>query len=116
MRAMRSLRALWAVLLTLVLPSAALAAYEDAGFGPRDVAMGGAFTAVVDDPGVIAYNPATRGQSSALDTSMSYLRQFHIPSGESDRDSTRAAVVVPLRQEPPTIPLNQSGSFETAPA
>ncbi len=96
---MRSLRAAFAVLLALALPRTSFAAYEDAGFGPRDVAMGGAFTAVVDDPGVIAYNPASLGQASAVDTSMSYLRQFHIPSGESDRDSTRAAVVVPLRQQ-----------------
>lgn len=95
---MRSIRASLAVLLTLALPRTSLAAFEDAGFGPRDVAMGGAFTAVVDDPGVIAYNPASLGQASALDTTMAYLRQFHIPSGESDRDSTRAAVIVPLRQ------------------
>ena len=61
--------------------------------------MGGAFTAVVDDPGVIAYNPASLGQASALEATMAYLRHFHIPSGESDRDSTRAAVIVPVRQE-----------------
>jgi hypothetical protein len=96
---MRLIRALLAVLLTLALPRTSLAAFEDAGFGPRDVAMGGAFTAVVDDPGVIAYNPASLGQASALEATMAYLRQFHIPSGESDRDSTRAAVIVPLRQE-----------------
>jgi len=96
---MMSARAPLAVLLALSLPSSAFAAFEDSGFGPRDIAMGGAFAAVVDDPGVIAYNPASLGQASALDATMSYLRQFHIPSGESDRDSTRAAVVVPLRQE-----------------
>lgn len=96
---MRLIRAATAVLLTLALPGASFAAFEDAGFGPRDIAMGGAFTAVVDDPGVLAYNPASLGQASALDSSMSYLRQFHIPSGESDRDSARAGIVVPLRQE-----------------
>ena len=96
---MRLLRALLAVLLALAFPGTSFAAFEDAGFGPRDIAMGGAFTAVSDDPGVIAYNPASLGQASALEASMTYLRQFHIPSGESDRDSTRAAVVVPLRQE-----------------
>jgi hypothetical protein len=99
MRAMRFSRATLAVLLTLALSSASRAAFEDAGFGPRDVAMGGAFCAVVDDPGVLAYNPASLGQASAIEAAASYLRQFHIPSGESDRDSTRAAVVVPLRQE-----------------
>jgi len=96
---MRLLRALSAVLLALALPGTSFAAFEDAGFGPRDIAMGGAFTAVVDDPGVLAYNPASLGQSSSLEASMAYLRQFHIPSGESDRDSARAGIVVPLRQE-----------------
>lgn len=96
---MRSLRALLAVFLIPALPGTSFAAFEDAGFGPRDIAMGGAFCAVADDPGVIAYNPASLGQASALEATMAYLRQFHIPSGESDRDSTRAAVVVPLRQE-----------------
>ena len=80
-------------------PGAARAAFEDAGFGPRDIAMGGAFCAVADDPGVVAYNPASLGQASAIEASMAYLRQFHIPSGESDRDSTRTAVVVPIRQD-----------------
>lgn len=96
---MRLLRALSAVLLALALPGTSFAAFEDAGFGPRDIAMGGAFTAVVDDPGVLAYNPASLGQASSLEASMAYLRQFHIPSGESDRDSARAGIVVPLRQE-----------------
>ena len=99
MRAMRSTGALFAVLLVLSLARTSFAAFEDAGFGPRDIAMGGAFTAVTDDPGVLAYNPASIGQASNLEAAMAYLRQFHIPSGESDRDSTRAAVVVPLRQE-----------------
>ncbi|MEK7234478.1 MAG: hypothetical protein AAB268_11725 [Elusimicrobiota bacterium] len=99
LREVRLIRALFAVLLTLALERTSLAAFEDAGFGPWDIAMGGAFTAVVDDPGVIAYNPASLGQASALEATMAYLRHFHIPSGESDRDSTRAAVIVPVRQE-----------------
>jgi hypothetical protein len=112
MRAMRSAaRVLAAVLLTVALPSVSIAAFEDAGFGPRDVAMGGAFCAVVDDPGVVAYNPASLGQASAVETSAAYLRQFHIPSGESDRDSTRAAVVVPLRQEILNGALGFDGSY-----
>jgi hypothetical protein len=47
----------------------AFAAFDDAGFGARDLAMGGAFTAVHDDVGTI------------------------------DRDMTRAAVALPVRQE-----------------
>ena len=85
--------------LLLLAPLRASAAFEDAGFGPRDVAMGGAFTAVVDDPGVVAYNPASLGQASSLETAASYMRHFHIPSGESNRDSSRAALIAPVRQE-----------------
>ena len=92
-----ALRALLA--LCLFIPVEARAAFEDAGFGPRDVAMGGAFCAVTDDPGVLAYNPASLGQATALEAATSYMRQFHTPAGESDRDSTRGAVVIPMRQE-----------------
>ncbi len=96
---MRLSRAPLAVLLTLALfPANAHAAFEDAGFGPRDIAMGGAFCAVTDDPGVLAYNPAALGQATAIETTAAYMRQYQIPSGRSDRDSTRAAVVVPMRQ------------------
>lgn len=85
--------------LAMLRPADAFAAFEDVGFGPRDVAMGGAFCAVADDPGVVSYNPASLGQATAIDAAASYLRQFHSPSGESDRDVTRAAAVVPVRQE-----------------
>lgn len=77
----------------------ASAAYEDAGWGARDVGMGGAFTAVYDDPGVVAYNPGALGHASALEAGLSFRRQFHIPSGEVDRESTRGTVVAPVRQE-----------------
>lgn len=73
------------------------AAFDDMGFGPRDLAMGGAFTAVHDDAAAMAYNPAALGQISALQSAGSYQRLFHVPAGESDRDSTRAAGVVPAR-------------------
>lgn len=92
------MRTAWA-LLALALAVPARSAYEDAGYGARDAGMGGAFTAVTDDPAVVSYNPGALGQASALEASLSYLRHFHIPSGESDRDSTRGTVVVPVRQE-----------------
>jgi|CXWL01.1.fsa_nt_gi hypothetical protein len=98
MRGMRqALRALLA--LYFFMPMEARAAFEDAGFGPRDAAMGGAFCAVTDDPGVLAYNPGALGQATALEAAASYMRQFHTPAGESDRDSTRGGVIVPMRQE-----------------
>lgn len=85
--------------LALLLASAvpARAAFDDMGFGPRDAAMGGAFTAVHDDAAALAYNPASIGQLPAPQVAGAYRRLFHVPAGESDRDSTRAAVAAPLR-------------------
>ncbi|MBI3289434.1 MAG: hypothetical protein HYZ74_07950 [Elusimicrobia bacterium] len=87
-----------AAVLGLVCAVSARAAFEDAGYGPRDAAMGGAFCAVGDDPAVIAYNPASLGQSTALEVAGSYIRSFHAPAGQSDRDSSRATLVAPARR------------------
>lgn len=89
-----------AVLLALALaPRAARAAFDDAPFGARDAAMGGAFTAVHDDVSALAYNPAALGHAPELEVGASYLRGLHWPAGEIDRDITRAAAAVPVRQE-----------------
>lgn len=77
----------------------ALAAFDDAPFGARDAAMGGAFTAVHDEVGALAYNPASLGQAPALEAAATYLNGTHPPAGTIDRDTTRAAVAVPVRQE-----------------
>jgi len=77
----------------------ASAAFDDAPFGARDAAMGGAFTAVHDEVSALAYNPAALGHAPALEAAASYLRTFHSPAGEIDRDTTRASVAVPVRQE-----------------
>ncbi len=77
----------------------AFAAFDDAGFGARDAAMGGAFTAVHDDVGSIAYNPAALGQVPAMEAAASYQNGTHPPAGTIDRDMTRAAAVVPVRQD-----------------
>lgn len=42
----------------LSFPSTLLASFEDVGAGARAVALGGAFTAVANDPYAMAYNPA----------------------------------------------------------
>lgn len=81
----------------LLAAAPARAAFDDMGFGPRDLAMGGAFTAVHDDVSAVAYNPASLGQAQALQAAAAYSRLFHVPAGESDRDSTRAASVIPVR-------------------
>lgn len=86
-----------AALALLVAAAPARAAFDDMGFGPRDLAMGGAYTAVHDDVGAVAYNPAALGQIQSPQAAGSYQRLFHVPSGESDRDSTRAAGAVPVR-------------------
>ncbi len=86
-------------LVALLAAVPARAAFDDMGFGPRDLAMGGAFTAVHDDVSALAYNPASIGQVSALQTAGSYQRLFHVPGGESDRDSTRGAGVIPVRSD-----------------
>ena len=88
-----------AALVLLLAAVPADAAFDDMGFGPRDLAMGGAFTAVHDDAGAIAYNPGALGQVQTLQGVGSYQRLFHVPSGESDRDSTRAAGVIPVRSD-----------------
>jgi hypothetical protein len=77
----------------------ARAAFDDAGWGPRDAAMGAAFTAVTDDPAVMSYNPGALGMASAPEAGAAYLRQFHPPAGESDRDSSRLSGVLPARLE-----------------
>jgi hypothetical protein len=77
----------------------AFAAFDDAGFGARDAAMGGAFTAVHDEVGALAYNPAALGQAPALEAAASYMNGTHPPAGTIDRDTTRAAGAVPVRQE-----------------
>jgi len=94
---MRRLAAL-AAALSLSAPPV-FAAFDDTTFGARDMAMGGAFTAVHDEVGAVAYNPAALGQVPALEASAAYLNGTHPAAGTIDRDVTRAAVAVPVRQE-----------------
>ena len=77
----------------------AFAAFDDTTFGARDAAMGGAFTAVHDEVGSIAYNPAALGQVPDVEAAATYLNGTHPAAGTIDRDTTRAAVAVPVREE-----------------
>lgn len=63
------------------------------------MAMGGAFTAVHDEVGAIGYNPAALGHAPALEAAASYVNGTHPPAGTIDRDTTRAAAAVPIRQD-----------------
>ena len=93
------MRRLAAVLAAALAAAPARAAFDDTAFGARDAAMGGAFTAVHDEVGAIAYNPAALGQVPALEAAATYLNGTHPPAGTIDRDTTRAAVAVPVRQQ-----------------
>ncbi|MDE2491636.1 MAG: hypothetical protein KGM24_12385 [Elusimicrobia bacterium] len=77
----------------------ARAAFDDAPFGARDAAMGGAFTAVSGEVGAIAYNPAALGRARSLEAAASYQNGVHWPAGTIDRDVTRAAGAIPIRQD-----------------
>lgn len=96
---MKARRPAAAVLAALFAAAPAFAAFDDTAFGARDFAMGGAFTAVHDEVGALAYNPASLGQAPALEAAATYLNGTHPPAGTIDRDTTRAAVAVPVRQE-----------------
>lgn len=78
--------------------SPALAAFDDAPFGARDAAMGGAFTAVHDEIGALAYNPAALASVPDPEAAASYANGTHPPAGTIDRDTTRAAAAVAVRQ------------------
>jgi hypothetical protein len=84
--------------LSLLAPRA-FAAFDESGFSARAIGLGNAMTAVYDDANATAYNPANLGQIKNLNLLTSYLRQFHIPAGETDREEINAALAVPIRQE-----------------
>src|SRR3989344_895249 len=85
--------------LFLSLLPGAFAAFEDCGFSPRAVSLGGAMTAVAGDPVSQFYNPATLGSLRRSALSTNYLRQYHIPAGEADQELIDLAAAVPVSQE-----------------
>lgn len=88
-----------AVLCVLLAAAPARAAFEDSGFGPRDVAMGSSFTAMHDDVAALGYNPAGIGHVPTQQAFAGYLHQYIVPGGDTDRDAIRTATVLPVRQE-----------------
>ncbi len=75
------------------------AAYEEVGFSPRAISMGGAFTAVHDDLAAAAYNPAALGELRLPQLGLNYLRMRHIPSGAVDLDQLNTTIGVPISLE-----------------
>jgi hypothetical protein len=79
--------------------SRAQAAFEPALFSPRAAALGGAMTAVQDDPAAQLYNPATLGTLETPAASLNYHRQFHVPAGETNQDFFDILGGIPVKQE-----------------
>lgn len=77
----------------------ARAGFEPAVFSARAAGLGGAMTSVVDDPAAQMYNPATLGTIDDPAASMNYLRQFHVPAGETNQDYFDALGAMPVKQE-----------------
>ena len=53
-------------------------AYTDVGYGVRPMGMGGAFTAVSDDPNAAYYNPAGLLKAPYAGISLMYTRQMTV--------------------------------------
>lgn len=64
------------VILLLLAPVPAYAAFQDTGWGARPVGMGGAFTAIADDSNAPLYNPAGLVQVQWNEVSAMYSRLF----------------------------------------
>ena len=82
-------------LLLLLAASPAFAAYEDMGFGARDRALGGAFTAVADDASAAAYNPAGLAAQRDGQAALGWSRRRQNPTGEARTESIEGAAVIP---------------------
>lgn len=84
----------------LLLASApARAAFEPSVGSARAQGLGGAMTAVADDPVSQLYNPATLGALDDGSVSVNFLRQFHTPAGEVDQEHFSLLGAVPVKQE-----------------
>lgn len=77
----------------------AFAAFEDGGFSARAKAMGSAFTAVVDDPATVFFNPGSLGFVDRPAVESSYLREYDIPAGKTFQDMIDLVGAVPVKQE-----------------
>lgn len=64
------------ILLSLVAPHLAQAAFLDGGWGARPIGMGGAFTAVADDTNAPLFNPAGLTQVQGHEFTAMYARLF----------------------------------------
>lgn len=87
------------IVLIGTMASSSFAAFENGPASPRAAAMGGAVAAVTGDALSLFQNPATLTALRHLEFDSSYLRQFHAPGGETNRDQFNFATGVPITQD-----------------
>lgn len=77
-------------------PARAQVGFEDSFYSARAMAMGGAFTAVPDDPVSLFYNPAFLGTNRHVGIDANALREFHAPMSSVDQGNLNAIVALPV--------------------
>ncbi len=82
----------------------AFSAFEDVFYDARSAAMGGAMTAIPDDPMALFYNPAALGQTRAPEITASDLNLKNAPSGAGNQQVGDASAILPA-------PEGLNGSF-----
>lgn len=88
-----------AALLLAAFAGPAGAAFEQAPLSARATALGGAMTAVDDDPASMLDNPATLGPQRTPAAALDYLRQFDVPAGKANQDQINGLGVLPVDQD-----------------
>ncbi len=76
-----------------------MASFEDSGYNARVTAMGGAATALLDDPVSAFINPAGLGGLRHDQFQLNYLRQFDLPGGKTDQSQFNGVAALPVDQQ-----------------
>jgi len=76
------------------------ASHEDFGFGARSAGMADAMTAVTDELGAAAANPATLAQLQDPQVEAGVRRMFHTAAGAADLDGFVLGGGIPAREPP----------------
>lgn len=85
------------VLIRLLAPNAAMAAFEDVGIGARVTGLGGAYTAVADDVYASYYNPAGLATLSRPEVATTYSKLLTGLSDSSNLQNSFLAYAHPLQ-------------------
>ncbi len=76
------------------------ASHEDVGLGARSAALADALTALGDETGAAAMNPAALGQIKRADMEFGLRRFFHTAAGATDLDGLSVSGGIPFAQFP----------------